>query len=41
MGLLFLAAKQVSMAGTTEHLQQAVAILAEARKKLYLLLSQD
>jgi DNA-binding PadR family transcriptional regulator len=41
MGLLFLAAKQVSMAGTTEQLQQAVAILAEARKKLYLLLSQD
>jgi DNA-binding PadR family transcriptional regulator len=41
MGLLFLAAKQISMAGTTEQLQQAVAILAEARKKLYLLLSQD
>ena len=41
MGLLFLAAKQVSMAGTTEQLQQAVSILAEARKKLYLLLSQD
>jgi DNA-binding PadR family transcriptional regulator len=41
MGLLFLAAKQVSMAGTTEQRQQAVTILAEARKKLYLLLSQD
>ena len=41
MGLLFLAAKQVSMAGSTEQLQQAVSILAEARKKLYLLLSQD
>ena len=41
MGLLFLAAKQVSMAGSSEQLQQAVTIITEARKKLYLLLSQD
>lgn len=41
MGLLFLAAKQVSMAGSAEHLQEAVTILTDARKKLYQLLSQD
>jgi DNA-binding PadR family transcriptional regulator len=41
MGLLHLAAKQVAMAGKPEQLQQAVAIITEARKKLYLLLSAD
>lgn len=41
MALLALAAKQVAMAGTNEQKQQAVAIVTEARKKLYLLLSQD
>lgn len=41
MGLLHLAAKQVAMAGTPEQTQAAVAIITEARKKLYLLLSAD
>jgi DNA-binding PadR family transcriptional regulator len=41
MGLLYLAAKQVSVAGDPAYAERAVAIVTEARKKLYLLLAED
>ena len=41
IGMLALAAKQVAMAGNKEQVEKATAILTDARKKLYQLLSED
>ena len=41
IGMLALAAKQVAMAGNKDQIEKATAILTDARKKLYQLLSED
>jgi DNA-binding PadR family transcriptional regulator len=41
IGMLALAAKQIAVAGNPEQLEKAVAVLTDARKKLYQLLSED
>jgi DNA-binding PadR family transcriptional regulator len=41
VGLLHLAVKQVALAGNKEQVDKAVAIVTDARKKLYQLLSED
>ena len=41
MVLLAVAVKQVSMAGTTEQIQQATLVLSDARKQLYSILLND
>jgi DNA-binding PadR family transcriptional regulator len=41
IGLLHLAVKQVVLAGNEEQVEKAVAIVTDARKKLYQLLSED
>lgn len=40
VGQLVMAAKQVGMAGNADHVQQATAIITEARRKLYQLLAE-
>jgi hypothetical protein len=39
--MLALAVKQIAMAGNAEQVEKAVAIVTDARKKLYQLLSED
>ncbi|MGZ4689990.1 MAG: PadR family transcriptional regulator [Acidimicrobiia bacterium] len=41
MGMMFLAAKQISAAGDPERAERAAAIVNDARKKLYQLLAED
>jgi DNA-binding PadR family transcriptional regulator len=41
IGMLALAAKQIAVAGNKEQVERAVAIMTDARKKLYQLLSED
>jgi DNA-binding PadR family transcriptional regulator len=41
IGMLALAIKQIAMAGNPEQIEKAVAIVTDARKKLYQLLSED